>query len=166
MVFGMSGWAWGGRGGGGVKTYADCLEHRGEAGKVLHAGAEGCDGGLEEGERGAQRGDAVAVGGVGIWRRHGMRCCLAAVFEKAREITFFVRLTLTLTRRLDRGHWSGSCCCGEGPFVDFDDLAFRVEPLAVAEQGSARCGPTPALSTTRLPSFLFGFLLVGRGRQR
>jgi hypothetical protein len=58
-----------------VKTYADCLEHGGEAGKVLDAGAEGCDGGFEERERGAQRGDAVAIGGVGGWRRHGMRCC-------------------------------------------------------------------------------------------
>jgi len=56
----------------GKETYADGLEDGGEAGKVLHAGAEGGDGGLKEGERGTQRGDAVGVrrgarGGHGSW---------------------------------------------------------------------------------------------------
>lgn len=43
------------------ETYADGLEDGGKAGKVLHACAESGDGGLEEGEGGAQRGDAVGV---------------------------------------------------------------------------------------------------------
>ena len=61
----------------GRQTHADGLEHRHEPRVVLHAGSEGGHGGLEEGERAAQRGDAVAVHGVGGAHRHGVCCCVA-----------------------------------------------------------------------------------------
>ena len=52
--------------------YADGLEDRRQTGKVMHARAESCDGGLEEGEGGAQGGDAVRVGRGGV---PGGHCC-------------------------------------------------------------------------------------------
>lgn len=49
-------------------TYADALEHAHEAREVGDAAAERGYGGLEEGQRGPQRGYAVAVRGAA-------RCC-------------------------------------------------------------------------------------------
>lgn len=51
-------------------TYANSLEDGSQTGKVLHARAEGCDGGLEQRERGAQRGDTISVCRGGGRGRH------------------------------------------------------------------------------------------------
>lgn len=50
------------------RTHPDGLEHRAQPREVGDPAPEGVDGGLEEGEGGAEGGDAVAVGR----RRWGM----------------------------------------------------------------------------------------------